>query len=159
MTKLNIVQLFLAIIIVLFNRDALSRDYSAWLENCSQYRETVESILDDEGVNKDYYYLMVAESRCRKGAASNKGAKGFWQLMPATSKHYGCLNPENVECSTRAAAKYLKKLIGEFDQFEDVIAAYNIGGHNYIRIGMTNEAKWLIVRVKSIKKTDKEVEK
>lgn len=91
-----------------------ARDYSSWLENCSKYRETVESILEKENISKDYYYLMVAESRCTLKAESHKGARGFWQLMPRTGKHYGCSNLDNIECSTRAAILSLSTIIQRF---------------------------------------------
>ena len=59
---------------------------------------------------------------------------GPWQLMPATSKHYGCDNPENPICATHAAAKYLRKLLNDFDGNErDAIIGYNMGGANYKR--------------------------
>ena len=35
---------------------------------------------------------------------------------------------------------------------DDIIAAYNMGGHNYARIGMTAEARGLIQTVRKLKK-------
>lgn len=135
---------------------ANARDYSSWLKNCSKYRETVESMLEKENVSKDYYYLMVAESRCTLKAESHKGARGFWQLMPRTGKHYGCSNLDDIECSTRAAILYIKHLQSTFRTFKDVIFAYNMGGHNYKRNGATNEAIGLYNRVLEIKGNDSE---
>ena len=116
----------------------------SWLERCEPYREQVQKILVDSGVSPDYYFLMVAESRCTPKAESEKGAQGFWQLMPSTSRHYGCHNPHNLECATRAAAKYIKHLESSFESFNDVIAAYNMGGHNYAKYGATKQAMGLI---------------
>lgn len=130
-------------------------DYSAWLDACEKHRDVVERILSEEQVSLEFYYLMVAESKCTDKATSNKGAQGFWQLMPATSAHYGCSNPHDIECSTRAASRYIKKLSNEFKSFRDVIAAYNMGGHNYRRIGkMTGEAHGLVNRVIGLIKQD-----
>ena len=76
--------------------------------------------------------------------------------MTPTSRHYGCSNPDDLECATKAAAKYLKRLSDEFVDFNDVIAAYNMGGHNYARGGRSrsDEASGLIERVNAIIKQD-----
>lgn len=111
-------------------------------------------MLEDEGLDTDYYYLMVAESKCRIGAESDKGAKGFWQLMNSTSRHYGCNNSHDVECSTKAAIGYIKHLEERFKTFRDVIYAYNMGGHNYKKKGASGEAIGLYNRIMEIKKND-----
>lgn len=133
---------------------AFCQDYSVWLDRCSEHREIVERILEQENVDKSFYYLMVAESKCTVGAESDKGAKGFWQLLPATSKHYGCNDPHDVECATIAAARYIRHLQDSFKKFDDVIAAYNMGGHNYRRLGRSAQAIGLINRVKQIMRLD-----
>lgn len=149
------VWLLALLLFLMISNNAFCHNYESWIESCDPYRKQVESILKLEGVNTDFYYLMVAESRCTDKAKSKKGARGYWQLMPATAKHYGCHNPDNLECATKAAAKYLKKLSSEFSNFNDIIAAYNMGGHNYVKHGITAEALSLIARVNSIKQQDK----
>lgn len=122
------------------------------IDYCSDYRDSVVKILDEENLNRDYYYLMSAESRCRKGAVSHKGAVGFWQLMPYTGKYYGCSNLNDLECATRAASKYIKHLQTMFSSFDDVIIAYNMGGHNYLRLKKpSKEASGLLSKVKRLK--------
>ena len=130
---------------------ALACEDMECMEKCEPYREMVEQILESESVSTEFYYLMVAESRCTERAESDKGAKGFWQLMPSTSKHYGCDNPHDLECATRAAARYIRHLQKRFTRFDEVIMAYNMGGHNYKRCGATNEAKglaWLVNKLR-----------
>lgn len=151
-----ILVLILSAIILLFECNVcFGRDFSHWLDACAPYKQTVTEILKSEGISTDYYYLMVAESKCRIGAKSQAGALGFWQLMPETSRRFGCDNPDDLECATHAAAKYIKSLEARFETFEDVIIAYNMGGHNYQRHGKSNQALGLVYRVKSIKKADK----
>ena len=147
---------FIFIMICVFAGVVMLCTKSAYsMERCEPYREMVEVILKQEAVSVDYYYLMVAESKCTQKALSGKGARGFWQLMPSTSKHYGCNDPFDLECSTRAAAKYLKHLESVFSSFDDVIIAYNMGGHNYKRIGKpTSEAKGLLMTVKGYLRND-----
>lgn len=110
--------------------------------DCEQYREDVREWLMQEGASPDYYWLMVAESRCRVGAVSSKGARGFWQMMGATMRHYGCDNADDLECQTRAAARYLlhlERLVGK----RAVVFGWNMGGHNYLRRGATSQARGL----------------
>lgn len=134
---------------------AQAQDYSVWLDKCKPYRETVEQILDSEGVSRDYYYLMVAESKCRDKAESKAGAEGFWQLMPRTAKSYGCKDAHDLQCATHAAAKYIKQLESRFRTYEEVIIAYNMGGHNYQKHGKSGQALGLVYRVKQIRRADK----
>lgn len=153
MKYLNVI-LILALLLIT-GESAKAQDYSVWLDKCKPYRETVEKILDSEGVSRDYYYLMVAESKCRGKAESKAGAEGFWQLMPHTSKSYGCNNPHDLQCATHAAAKYIRQLESRFRTFEEVIIAYNMGGHNYQKRGKSGQALGLVYRVKAIKRADK----
>lgn len=146
--------LLIAGMIVFWARPSHARDYGEWLNGCEQYRATVIDVLEAEGVHSDYYYLMVAESRCTENAISGKGARGFWQLMPLTAKHYGCEQPHELECATRAAARYIKHLQEVFPTFNQVIAAYNMGGHNFKRLGISRQAHGLVERVNSIRRHD-----
>ena len=126
------------------------------LARCEPFRPAVTQILRENGVSERFYYLMVAESGCRAlDVRSRKGAVGFWQMMPATGKAHGCEDLEDLECATRAAASYLRDLSTRF-RGDDIIAAYNMGGHNLARHGMTAEARGLIQAVRRLEKQDKE---
>ena len=126
------------------------------LARCEPFRPAVTQILRENGVSDRFYYLMVAESGCRAmDVRSRKGAVGFWQMMPATGKAHGCEDLEDLECATRAAASYLRDLSARF-RGDDIIAAYNMGGHNLARHGMTAEARGLIQAVRKLEKQDKE---
>lgn len=103
------------------------------LERCEPYRREVVASLDAEGVARFYYFLMVAESGCRDGAESGKGAIGFWQLMPNTAKRFGCPTPHHLHCATRASARYIQTLEKRFSSEEWVVYAYNMGGTNLKR--------------------------
>lgn len=157
MRGLAIFIIILSAIIIFFEaRYCFGADYSEWLSKCEDYRAGVVDILISEGLSADYYYLMVAESKCTPAAVSSAGAQGPWQLMPSTARHYGCTDPHDIECATRAAAAYIRHLEGMFESFADVIIAYNMGGHNYQRLGASAEAKGLLWRVRLIKKHDTE---
>ena len=151
-----ILVLILSFLMLLFQaKVCFANDYSKWIEACAPHKDKVIDILSKEGVSTNYYYLMVAESKCRENAVSKAGARGFWQLMYGTSKRFGCDNPDDFKCATHAAAKYIKSLENRFDTFEDVIIAYNMGGHNYKKHGKSTQALGLVYRVKQIIKADK----
>lgn len=143
--KYNLILIFIITTLIFISEVhiAFARYYTEWNHACFGNKKTVEA------------YLMVAESRCKEDARSKAGAQGFWQLMPATGKAYGCDDLYNLECSTRAAARYIKSLEARFNTFEEVIIAYNMGGHNYQKYGKSAQALGLVRRVKMIQKADK----
>ncbi|MBQ9817777.1 MAG: transglycosylase SLT domain-containing protein [Proteobacteria bacterium] len=141
------------LLLITVNSDPAAASPNSWLEQCRPYETKVKQILASENIDQDYYYLMVAESHCTPKARSQHGAQGFWQLIPRTSHHYGCFYPDDLECSTRAAARYIKRLQEEFKDFDAVIAAYNMGGHNLKQHGINKSAQALIWTVKRLKRT------
>lgn len=130
-------------------------DTDARLVRCEPFRASVTKILKENGLPERFYFLMVAESGCRsKDVRSHRGAVGFWQMMPSTGRAHGCSNLEDLECATRAAASYLKDLSKRF-KGDDIIAAWNMGGHNLKKHGMTAEARGLIQTVKRLERYDR----
>jgi membrane-bound lytic murein transglycosylase F len=62
------------------------------------------------------------------------GAVGLMQLLPATAQELGIENPANPEASVAGGAKYLRRLINEFDlklplstRVRFALASYNVG--------------------------------
>lgn len=110
--------------------------YSTRLARSTPWVDDALTALIDEGLEPKWLYLMLAESGGRRRAESAKGAGGAWQLMPATAKHYGCADSTDPICATHAAAKYIRKLLGDFGGNEwKAVVAYNMGGTNYRRLG------------------------
>lgn len=107
-------------------------------------REHIIEALQDEGLPARWMYLMLVESGGKPTAESGKGASGPWQLTAATAAHYGCADRSDINESTRAAARYIKKLLQDFGGDEwKAIAAYNQGGHNLRKHGPAKEARAL----------------
>ena len=81
----------------------------------------------------DLKYLALIESEMFNGAVSRKGAVGPWQFMAPTGRLMGLTinrhrdERRDLTKSTNAAAKYLKILYKQFDDWLLVIAAYNGG--------------------------------
>lgn len=107
-------------------------DYSSYREECSVIRSDVEYMLIDEGVSTEYFYLLVAESHCHGDKVSKAGAVGYWQMLPSTAKKFGCDDPYNLDCETKAAAKYLKHLESKCGK-ENVIFCWHDGGSNFLK--------------------------
>jgi hypothetical protein len=131
---------------------AIAKDFSNRFERCEPYKDTVIGILQQHDVPEYFYFLMIAESTCRLNE-SDKGALGFWQMMPSTQRHYGCHDFADLECQTHAAAKYLSHLLRMFDgNRDDVIHGYNQGGRNYKRRGKTKSSTALVYTVRRLHK-------
>jgi len=93
----------------------------------------IDSVLHKYHLPLELKYLAVIESELKSSALSHVGARGPWQLMPETAQVLGLKtshqNDErtNYYKSTIAAAKYLRDLYAEFNDWLLVLAAYNGG--------------------------------
>ncbi len=98
----------------------------------AQFR-MIDNILSNYKLPKELKYLAVVESDLYSNAVSRVGAVGPWQLMSGTARQLGLKvgryhdERKNLYKSTNAAAKYLRDLYGEFNDWLLVIAAYNVG--------------------------------
>lgn len=138
------------------------------LKRANKHFPLIEKILEEEGVPSDFKYLSVIESAL-ENARSPKGAKGFWQLMPATAKEYGLEVNSNVderyhiEKSTRAACQYLKKAKNRFGSWTLAAASYNRGMYgtnrlldkqlvdNYYDLLLNSETSRYVFRILAVK--------
>jgi membrane-bound lytic murein transglycosylase D len=98
-----------------------------------RYFKIIEPIFQKYDLPVELKYLAVVESQLKPSAVSHVGAKGPWQLMATTARELGLKVNKNQDDrthyykSTVAAAKHLKSLHAEFNDWLLVIAAYNSG--------------------------------
>ncbi|MDO3694574.1 lytic transglycosylase domain-containing protein [Wenyingzhuangia sp. chi5] len=102
------------------------------IKRAHKFFPIIEPILKKNNIPNDFKYLAVIESGLQN-VTSPAGAKGFWQLMPATAREYGLEVNDNVderydlEKATNAACQYILKAKEKFGTWTAAAASYNIG--------------------------------
>ncbi len=72
--------------------------------------------------------VIAVESGYDPNAVSRKGAVGLMQLMPQTARRYGVRNMYDPAQNIQGGARYLRDLMGKFNNdLPLVLAAYNAG--------------------------------
>lgn len=94
---------------------------------------TLAGILRAHGLPPTLLGVAAVESGFNPAALSPKGARGMWQLMPATARRYGLAVEAGRDdrmdpvMSTHAAARYMNDLYAQFQDWPLTLAAYNAG--------------------------------
>ena len=115
------------------------------LKRAGRWFPVIEKILKEENVPEDIKYLCVAESSL-SNAISPAKAVGFWQFLESTAKTYGLTVTEevderyNLEKSTYAACKYLKKGKNNLGRWSLAAAGYNMG-EGGVKKNITNQSQ------------------
>jgi membrane-bound lytic murein transglycosylase D len=115
--------------------------YDIWLERlrtrpkperADELMPMLKVIFAAEGLPTELVWLAEVESSLNPSARSPAGARGLFQLMPATAKAYGLRTfpfDERTQPgkNARAAAKFLRVLHERFDSWPLALAAFNAG--------------------------------
>lgn len=109
------------------------KTFTAWLNRAGMYVPMMEPILEAEGIPRELVFLSMIESGFNPSAYSYAHAAGQWQFIASTGRIFGLKTDywyddrRDPVKSTVAAAKYLKKLYYDFDDWYLAIASYNCG--------------------------------
>lgn len=109
------------------------------LNRAQEYLPRFREILRKYQVPEDIAYLPIIESGFRSHAVSRARAKGMWQFMASTARLYGLqvdwmvderLDPYK---SAEAAARFLRHLYDQYEDWYIALACYNGGPRRVVR--------------------------
>lgn len=108
---------------------AVTREEMARVLRSPELIALVDEIARFNGVDPHLARAIIqAESAFNYKARSHAGALGLMQLMPATAKRFGVLDPFDPRQNIEGGTKYLKWLSNYFKgDLTKVVAAYNAG--------------------------------
>lgn len=119
-----------------YERDFFLESY----QRSGRYREQFARTIRDAGMPEDLAWLPLIESGFKVKALSRARALGLWQFIPSTGYKFGLKRNEWVderldpEKATMAAIAYMKELHQIFGDWATVLAAYNCGEGNVLRV-------------------------
>jgi soluble lytic murein transglycosylase-like protein len=106
-----------------------SINYRALAANRERFKKAIEVAAKNQKLPTALVHAVItAESAYDPNAISTAGAVGLMQLMPQTAARYGVKNRKDPNANISGGTRYLKDLLGMFDNdLVLAIAAYNAG--------------------------------
>jgi membrane-bound lytic murein transglycosylase D len=129
--------------------DALTQSpkhYNIKAERAKTYFPIIEKIFREEQLPDDFKYLALQESALIADAVSTSNAVGFWQFKDFTAIEMGLrVDREidermNIVTSSRAAARYIKKNNGYFNNWIYALQAYQMGAGGVLKSVKDNQS-------------------
>ncbi|MCJ7760926.1 transglycosylase SLT domain-containing protein, partial [Candidatus Bathyarchaeota archaeon] len=114
-----------------------------FINSCKQSGRYIDKIvkeLNEAGLPEELAWLPLIESGFNVRALSPARALGLWQFIPSTGYKFGLKRDDWIderldpEKSTKAAIAYLQELHRMFGDWTTVLAAYNSGEGNVLRV-------------------------
>ena len=114
-----------------------------------KYRPEIISALKAAGMPVELSWLPLIESGFKVNALSRARALGLWQFIPSTGYKFGLKRDKYIDeridpvKSTLAAIEYLKELHQIFGDWSTVLAAYNCGEGQVLRVIRSQNINYL----------------
>jgi len=105
-----------------------------------RYIDKIVKELNEAGLPEELAWLPLVESGFNVSALSPARALGLWQFIPSTGYKFGLKRDDWIderldpEKSTKAAIAYLQELHRMFGDWTTVLASYNSGEGNVLRV-------------------------
>jgi membrane-bound lytic murein transglycosylase D len=105
-----------------------------------RYIDKIVKGLNEVGLPEELAWLPLVESGFNVSALSPARALGLWQFIPSTGYKFGLKRDDWIderldpEKSTKAAIAYLQELHRMFGDWTTVLASYNSGEGNVLRV-------------------------
>jgi len=105
-----------------------------------RYINKIVKELNEAGLPEELAWLPIVESGFSERALSPARALGLWQFIPSTGYKFGLKRDDWIderldpEKSTKAAIAYFQELHRMFGDWTTVLAAYNSGEGNVLRV-------------------------
>lgn len=105
--------------------------------NPERFSSLVEKAAREHQIDQALLHAVITvESGYDPQAVSQRGAVGLMQLMPQTARRYGVRNMYDPAQNIQGGARYLRDLMGKFNNdLPLVLAAYNAGEDAIVQHG------------------------
>jgi len=109
--------------------NCLPKDHAGARDRVTQLAPIVYQYARQYGVDDGLIHAIISIESCYdRTAVSRAGAQGLMQLMPATAKSLGVVDPFNPHENLRAGIRYFSELSKRFNyNYRLALAAYNAG--------------------------------
>ena len=136
--------------VILRSQLGLADRFTKAAATAENYLPYMEKIFVSEGIPRELTRIAFVESMFQLNALSKVGAKGVWQLMPATARKYIKVNKFIDERnsplkSTMAAARFLRDNYEKLQSWPLTVTSYNHGVYGMLRAVKSSGSKNLEV--------------
>jgi membrane-bound lytic murein transglycosylase D len=132
-----------------FTQKGEKRFFIEAYKRSGKYRPQIVSALEEAGLPVELSWLPLIESGFKVNALSKARALGLWQFIPSTGYKFGLNRNQYIDGrldpvkSTKAAIEYLTELHNIFGDWTTVLAAYNCGEGQVLRVIRTQNINYL----------------